>query len=109
MYNKIVRTSPIAVQGTNLVEKLVALPRWKILNNVLIREVQFNNYETTWAFLTQISMRSHLWGHHPTITTSYNYVRLQLSTHDLDGKISDIDLKLAQRFEKYIESYTQKE
>lgn len=109
MYNKIIRTAPLAVQGSHLVEKLVTLPRWKILDNMLVREIQFKDYETTWAFLTQISMRSHLWGHHPTITTSYNYVRLQLSTHDLEDKISDIDLKLANRFEKYIESYTQNE
>ncbi|GCE99292.1 hypothetical protein ZYGM_002435 [Zygosaccharomyces mellis] len=109
MYNKIVRTAPVVVEGANLVEKLVLLPRWKILQNQLVREIQFNDFETTWAFLTQISMRSHLWGHHPTITTSYNYVKLQLCTHELQEKVSDIDLKLAKRFEQYIEAYTQEE
>lgn len=65
-------------------------------------------------------MRAHLWGHHPSITTTYNKVSLELTTHDLKdesseaafsgtsttGGISDIDIKLAKKIEEYIRIYS---
>ncbi|GMG20740.1 unnamed protein product [Ambrosiozyma monospora] len=62
---------------------------------------KFKTFEDTWAYLTKISMRSHLAGHHPTITTTYNEVKLVLSTHDVDG-VSEVDFKLAKRFSDYV-------
>ncbi|CCF55643.1 hypothetical protein KAFR_0A02050 [Kazachstania africana CBS 2517] len=115
MYNKIVRTQPLKLVTRDLEDSLVKLKlnsTWKINENrtSLIRECVFPDFESTWAFLTRVSMRSHLWGHHPTITTSFNKVKLELSTHDLDdkGAISDIDLKMANRIEKYINIYNDK-
>lgn len=105
MYNKLSKTVPVAVTGTTLTNALVSLKYWKVVNQSLTREVVFPDFETTWGFLTQVSMRSHLWGHHPTITTTYNRVQLKLQTHDLDNEISDIDIKMAKRIEKYIQMY----
>lgn len=106
MYNKLIKVTPIAISGSELTKSLLGLPHWKLVDNMLTREVTFRDYETTWAFLTQVSMRSHLWGHHPTIKTTYKNVKLELFTHD-SGNISDIDLKLAKRIEKYITVYIQ--
>lgn len=68
-------------------------------------------------------MRAHLWGHHPSIATTYNRVSLELTTHDLRddsseiassgtstmGGISDIDIKLAKKIEEYIHIYSSEE
>lgn len=102
-----IKATPIAISGSELTKSLLGLPHWKLVNDVLTREITFRDYETTWAFLTQVSMRSHLWGHHPTIKTTYNNVKLELVTHDNGNNISDIDLKLAKRIEKYVKVYIQ--
>ena len=60
-------------------------------------------------------MRGQLLGHHTTITTSYNKVKIDLATHDIvtesdkkSSTISDIDIKFAKRIEKYLELYSSK-
>ncbi|CCK69654.1 4a-hydroxytetrahydrobiopterin dehydratase KNAG_0C05560 [Huiozyma naganishii CBS 8797] len=119
MFNKIVR---VAARGIPLDELPVQLSKaglaslWLVQRATngtdtgkLVRECTFPDFESTWGFLTQVSMRSHLWGHHPTITTTYNKVKLELATHDLEqqpNSVSDVDLKMAKRIEKYIHMYS---
>lgn len=54
------------------------------------------------GFLNKVALRSHLWGHHPTIATTYNTVRITLTTHDVGG-VSDIDVKLARKINSYVD------
>ena len=109
MYNKLTRVTPLPLSVSEISQKLLQLPKWRLVNGALIREVTFKDYESTWAFLTQVSMRSHLWGHHPTITTAYSWVKLELTTHALGNKVSDIDFKMAKRYEKYVNNYEKTE
>lgn len=114
MYNKISKVAAIRVPTGVLTAKLTKLgllPQWAVETvdqrpYALIRECTFPDFESTWAFLNRVAMRSHLYGHHPSICTEYNKVKLRLTTHDLDdGNISDIDIKLAKRIESYINLY----
>ncbi|CDR37047.1 CYFA0S01e06766g1_1 [Cyberlindnera fabianii] len=70
MYNKI---GKVAAQKltTEAVQSTLSkgLKGWTIADNAIHREYTLGNFEQTWAFLNQVAMRSHLWGHHPTITT----------------------------------------
>lgn len=119
MHNKIVRIASSALTGGKLLEKLKPLTRWEVQwdpNKTkclgITREVTFKDYESTWAFLTRVSMRSHLWDHHPLIHTSYTWVKLELHTHDIDPKdgahsqLSDIDVRMAKRIDSYIDEMT---
>ncbi|KAK5962674.1 4a-hydroxytetrahydrobiopterin dehydratase PWA37_005115 [Arxiozyma heterogenica] len=118
MYNKIYKMNAVKIPLSELNTRLVTLglsPNWTIRETglkgyTLRRKYTFSNFEATWSFLIQVSMRAHLWGHHPTIHTIYNKVELELITHDLDnGCISDIDLKLAKQIESYINLYKSQE
>ncbi|KAL3229183.1 putative pterin-4-alpha-carbinolamine dehydratase [Nakaseomyces bracarensis] len=109
MFNRIVKAEAERVSLPELQKLLQGqLAHWTQRDDRLIREVKFNDYQATWAFLTQVSMRAHLWGHHPTITTTYTSVKLELQTHDLlrdnvpAPGVSNIDIKLAKQIEKYI-------
>lgn len=114
MYNKITKISAIKIPTNELysqLHKMRLYPSWSIQNEekqqYLLREQVFPDFETTWSFLNQVAMRSHLYGHHPTITIIYNRVIMKLSTYDIEnGVISNIDLKLAKRIESYINVYT---
>ena len=46
------------------------------------------------GLITQVGILAERKNHHPTITNTWNRVRIALSTHDVDG-ISDFDLELA--------------
>lgn len=107
MFNKIVKIEAERVPLPELQKLLrTQLVNWRQLDDRLVREVNFRDYQSTWAFLTQVSMRAHLWGHHPTIITTYTSVRLELQTHDLSDPvapgISNVDVKLAKQIDKYI-------
>ncbi|KAH3671971.1 hypothetical protein OGAPHI_000157 [Ogataea philodendri] len=81
---------------------------WKLYNgNCLARNYTFKNFEDTWAFLTKVALRSHLTGHHPKLTTVYNKVDVELTTHDVQG-LTEIDFKFAERFENYAAQIGQK-
>ncbi|CAB4256896.1 similar to Saccharomyces cerevisiae YHL018W Putative protein of unknown function [Maudiozyma barnettii] len=122
MYNKTLRVNAVRVglkEVKNLLVDEAPLSQWQITNggSNLVRECTFKTFEQTWAFLTQVSMRAHLWGHHPTVITTYNRVRIELTTHDIpndsttpssSGVLSDIDIKLAKQVEKYLELYSPK-
>lgn len=79
--------------------------RWKVVNDqknseVLTRRFQFKSFEDTWAFLTKVSLRSHKLQHHPKLTTLYNVVDLELTTHDVQG-LTETDFKMAKVFSKF--------
>ncbi|CAG98922.1 4a-hydroxytetrahydrobiopterin dehydratase [Kluyveromyces lactis] len=101
MYNKIVKQVPVLLPPKLLTQELRKLPKWRLMENELVRDYKFRDFEETWSFLNKVAMRSHLWGHHPTITTTYNRVQFRLTTHDVSG-ISDADIMMASRIEKYI-------
>ncbi|CUS20555.1 LAQU0S01e09296g1_1 [Lachancea quebecensis] len=101
MYNKVKRVSALPLSAADISRYLVKHPKWSYDGLRISRDVAFKDFETTWSFLGQVAMRSHLWGHHPMITTTYNKVNLKLTTHDVNG-VSDIDIKLMERIEGYI-------
>ncbi|ODQ59421.1 hypothetical protein WICANDRAFT_17706, partial [Wickerhamomyces anomalus NRRL Y-366-8] len=100
MINKITKIPVSKLSSEEIQKQLLNLSNWKYSNNEISKEYKLGNFEETWAFLNQISLRSHLWGHHPTITTTYNQVKITLTTHDVQG-VSDIDIKFAKRIEGY--------
>ncbi|AMD22939.1 HHR170Cp [Eremothecium sinecaudum] len=101
MYNKVIKQAPVLFNQAKLEAELAGLTPWKYVNGSLHRDVELTDFETTWAFLNKIAMRSHLWGHHPTLTTTYNRVSISLTTHDAGG-VTNIDVKMAKQIEKYL-------
>lgn len=99
MYNKIVKVEAVKASADAL-KLLVSSNGWQLSQKTLQKQYKFANFEDTWSFLTKVSMRSHLMGHHPTITNTYNIVKIELTTHDIDD-VSEVDLQLAKRFDKY--------
>lgn len=75
--------------------------------DTLSRRFKFKSFEDTWAFLTKVSMRAHLLGHHPKITTFYNIVDMDLTTDDVKG-LTPVDFKMANRFTKFAQKLGEK-
>lgn len=86
----------------------IAKPQWSINiagnQSSLLANYKFKNFATTWKFLNAIALPSHNLKHHPTITTTYNRVKIELTTHDAENQITMKDLRLALVIsEKYLE------
>ncbi|WLF77463.1 hypothetical protein PVL30_001181 [Lodderomyces elongisporus] len=80
----------------------LAAPRWTMQSlqtppsQVLRSHYQFRNFKSTWEFLNKVASIAHLNRHHPTITTTYNKVDLELTTHDAGNSITEKDIDVAE-------------
>ncbi|MEZ4884138.1 MAG: 4a-hydroxytetrahydrobiopterin dehydratase [Chitinophagales bacterium] len=68
---------------------------WNEQNNKLVREFQFDDFITAFAFLTKVAILAEKHNHHPEIYNVYNKVKLSLSTHDAGDIVTEKDRKLA--------------
>lgn len=55
---------------------------------------QFRSFATTWRFLNYVALAASKQRHHPTIETTYNTVRMTITTHDVGNKVTNKDLRL---------------
>ena len=74
--------------------KIAEVDSWKVMDGSLQKEFEFVNFITAIEFFNQIAEVAEEQEHHPVITNSYNYLKIELKTHDVNG-ISDKDFKLA--------------
>ncbi|KAI5964720.1 uncharacterized protein KGF55_001789 [Candida pseudojiufengensis] len=66
----------------------------------LIVQYKLKNFKRTWNFLNLIAKQADILKHHPTITTTYNKIDIELTTHDVGNKITDKDITLAEAIHK---------
>ncbi|CAK7895575.1 hypothetical protein CAAN1_12S04126 [[Candida] anglica] len=75
---------------------------WKVVESVsnqhhLQTDLVFKNFGTTWKFLNEVKDHAHKLRHHPTITTTYNKVNLEITTHDVGNSLTEKDFQLAEK------------
>ena len=74
--------------------KINEIDDWKIIDGSLCKEFEFENFVKAIGFVNKIAEIAEEQEHHPVLTNSYNYLKIELKTHDING-ISDKDFKLA--------------
>ena len=74
-------------------EKLSTM--WRELDNKLVREFRFKDFQEAFTFLTRVAFVAEKSGHHPAWFNVYNYVRIELSTHDAGDVVTERDRRLA--------------
>ena len=74
--------------------ELVNVPGWIVNGNKLTKTFEFNDFEDAFTFMTRIAMEVEKINHHPEWFNVYNQVKIELTTHDVNG-ISNFDFKLA--------------
>jgi len=68
---------------------------WKEIDNKLVREFRFKDFQEAFTFMTRVSFIAEKLGHHPAWFNVFNYVRIELSTHDVGDVITEKDRRLA--------------
>lgn len=71
---------------------------WTFEDGKLTKTFKFKNFIEAFGFMTRAAMVAEKKGHHPEWFNVYNTVKIQLTTHDVDG-LSFKDFDLAKRME----------
>ncbi len=85
---------PTKLSDAEIDEALAGLEGWSRDGDEIVRELQLADFVAAMGLITQIGILAERMNHHPTLTNTYNRVRIALSTHDVGG-ISDFDMRLA--------------
>ncbi len=81
---------------TQIGEAVAALDGWELRDGKLHREFKFKNFVEAWAFMSRVALLAEKMNHHPEWFNVWNTVRIDLSTHDVDG-LSNLDVELAKK------------
>jgi len=75
---------------------------WYEKDNKLVREFRFSDFQEAFTFMTGVAFIAEKLNHHPTFINSYNYVRIELSTHDEGHVITNNDHSLAKEIDNML-------
>ncbi|MGF1448250.1 MAG: 4a-hydroxytetrahydrobiopterin dehydratase [Opitutales bacterium] len=91
-------TAPLTPEA--IAEALAGLPGWTFADDKIARTWKFANFREALAFVVRVGFEAEQADHHPEIYNVYSTVRLELNTHDVGGKVTEKDLKLAMRIQE---------
>ena len=78
--------------------KIAEVDSWKVIGGSLQKEFEFVNFVKAIEFVNKIAEIAEEQEHHPVLINSYNHLRIELKTHDVNG-ISKKDFKLAKKID----------
>lgn len=74
--------------------ELKNLKGWRVVNNKLHKEFEFDDFNQAFGFMTRAAMHIEKMNHHPEWFNVYNKIIVDLTTHDAGG-ITQNDIILA--------------
>lgn len=113
-----VLSSTQALEQLESINKTIPTGTWQLITRtgadggvetLLENNYKFKNFSKTWQFLNGAALIAHLERHHPTITTTYNKVNFEITTHDVGNQVTRKDLKLAQKIQNLYADYVTEE
>jgi 4a-hydroxytetrahydrobiopterin dehydratase len=90
--------TPTKLEEADVRAQLSTLPGWTLRDGKLHREYSFADFTSAFGFMASAALVAQAMDHHPDWFNAFNVVRVDLSTHDVQG-ISSRDLKLAHSME----------
>ena len=78
---------------------IAQLEGWTVVDNKLQKNFKFADFIEAFGFISKVAITADKMGHHPELFNVYNKVKIDLTTHDVDG-ISTLDFELAQKIDK---------
>lgn len=81
-----------------IARELGSLPGWRREGDAIVRDYELADFVAALGLIAQIGALAERADHHPTLTNTYNRLRVELSTHDAGG-ITEKDVALAREIE----------
>lgn len=73
------------------------LPGWEVQSGKLHKTFKFGSFGEAIGWMVSVAVFADKNDHHPEWFNVYSRVRVDLSTHDLDDAISNLDIELARK------------
>ncbi|MBV7694202.1 4a-hydroxytetrahydrobiopterin dehydratase [Streptomyces sp. TRM70350] len=80
-------------------DRLAGLPGWSLDGDRLTRSYRLGSHLAATALVVHIAQVQEELNHHSDLTLGYNTVSLTVTTHSVGGKVTELDLGLAERVE----------
>ncbi len=87
------------LDDAEIAHRLDSLPGWRREGESIVREYELDDFVAALGLIAQVGALAERANHHPTLSNTYNRVRVELSTHDAGG-ITERDLALARAIEE---------
>lgn len=85
-----------------IADALSSLERWTHADDKLQKTFEFSNFREAISFIVRLSFYAEEMMHHPELENVYNTVSVALTTHDAGGKVTEMDVDLAQKIEDFV-------
>lgn len=89
--------SPLSKQEID--QALKELDGWAFEDDRLTKSYSFDDFRAAVSFIVRVAFEAEELNHHPTLTNVYNQVDIALNTHDVGGKVTGTDVKLAKKID----------
>jgi 4a-hydroxytetrahydrobiopterin dehydratase len=92
---------PDPLSAQQIQSALHDLPGWAYDERAskLTKRFAFGSFKEAMSFMVRIGFEAEALGHHPELHNVYDKVDISLSTHDADGRVTELDVKLAEAIE----------
>lgn len=78
------------------------LPAWQVGDGRLVRDVEAPTFPAAIEWVVMIAQAAEAMDHHPDIDIRWRRLHLELSTHSAGGRITDLDVALAERIDAIV-------
>jgi 4a-hydroxytetrahydrobiopterin dehydratase len=92
-------TRAIVLSEEELQAALAELPGWEVVNGKLHKTFRFADFTAAFSFMTKVAIEANTMNHHPEWCNVWNRVTIELVTHEVGNRISNLDVMLAKKIE----------
>lgn len=78
------------------------LPSWQVGDGRLVLDVEAPSFPAAIEWVVLIAEAAESMDHHPDIDIRWRRLHLELSTHSAGGRITDLDVALAERIDAIV-------
>ncbi len=89
----------VLLSEAELQAALSELPGWEIVNGKLHKTFKFADFTAAFGFMTKVAIEANTMNHHPEWCNVWNQVTIDLVTHAVGNRISNLDVMLAKKIE----------
>lgn len=76
---------------------LKGAPGWTRNGKNIEKTFTFETFRDAIAYIVLVGIEAEMQNHHPEFHNSYNVIAFSFCTHDVGHKITDLDIRLAER------------
>ncbi len=91
-----------ALDDAQLLALAERLPAWQVEDGRLVRDVEAPTFPAAIEWVVMIAQAAEALDHHPDIDIRWRRLHLELSTHSAGGRITDLDVTLAERIDAIV-------